>query len=152
MAYYEDLSTYTYHNSAFYIPGTKNIGWLALGHDFPTATPTEQFLDYIWEFCKISVAQMRGVHECEFCHNIGSYYAERRGEKLLLGTSEIRVFSRDRIYAAPSLIYHYINFHRYSPPNEFVRAVLCGPRPPSSEYFQELRRSGLEWKQTSIPS
>ena len=34
MAYFEDLSVCTYDNS-FYRPDTRNVGWLAKGHDFP---------------------------------------------------------------------------------------------------------------------
>lgn len=35
MAYFEDLSVYSYHNSFFYRPDTRNVGWLAKGQDFP---------------------------------------------------------------------------------------------------------------------
>jgi hypothetical protein len=150
MAYYEDLSEYTYHMSSFFRPGTKNVGWLALGHEFGKEEPAEETLDRLWSFCKVSVAQMRGIHECEFCSDGHSYNAERNGERLLLGTSEIRVFSRTgEIYAAPTLIYHYMKFHNYRPPDEFVRALYEGPNPPSQEYFDRLGELGLEWNRTS---
>jgi|ERR1700737_1747052 len=152
MTYYKDLSEYSYHGSAFYCPGTKNVGWLGLGHEFEQLEPTDEILNKIWDFCKISVAQMRGIHECEFCHD-NSYYAERNGERLLLGTSEIRVLSRDgAIYAAPTLIYHYMKSHNYKPPDEFIRALKEGPTPSSQEYFDRLRELGLEWNRTSAPS
>jgi hypothetical protein len=58
----------------------------------------------------------------------------RRGdEQLTIGSAEIRVFGQ-RIYAAPTLIYHYVLEHHYQPPNDFVRGLLDGPRPPSDEY------------------
>jgi hypothetical protein len=154
MAYFDDLSEYTYHGSMFYRPGTKNVGWLAAGHHFERAVPTKDFLDRLWVFCKISVAQMRGIHECEFCTSGKTYIGEWNGEKLLLGTSEIRVFSSDReiIYAAPTLIHHYVKFHNYLPPSGFVRALTEGPTPPNEEYFDRLRELALEWRKTSIPS
>jgi hypothetical protein len=153
MTYYVDLSDYTYHCAAFYRPGTKNVGWLASGHKFEKAEPTEAILNELWNFCKVSVAQMRGIHECEFCSDEHSYYAERNGEHLLLGTSEIRVFPKQgAIYAAPTLIYHYVMAHKYKPPDEFVRALVEGPAPPNQEYFDRLRELGLEWNWTSAPS
>ncbi|MCX7805518.1 MAG: hypothetical protein N3A38_10060 [Planctomycetota bacterium] len=42
---------------------------------------------------------------------------------------EIRVLGRDgKIYAAPTLIYHYVVAHKYRPPQEFIDAVMtCEP-------------------------
>lgn len=149
MAYFDDLSDYVYIPQ-FDRPGTKAVGWLARGHEFATATPEEEVLDLLWLFCSISVASTRGVHDCEFCPGGCAYQAERNGQRLLLGTAEIRVFSRDgRTYAAPTLIYHYVAAHRYRPPDEFLEALREGPRPPSQEYFDALARLNLEWSRTS---
>ena len=71
----------------------------------------------------------------------------------MLGGSEIRVFSpRGQIYAAPTLIYHYINTHHYDPPDEFMRALYEGPAAGSREYFDRLKELGLEWTRTSSPA
>jgi len=71
----------------------------------------------------------------------------------MLGGSEIRVFSpRGQIYAAPTLIYHYINTHHYDPPEEFMRALYEGPAAGSREYFERLKGLGLEWTRTSSPA
>jgi hypothetical protein len=153
VAYYEDLSEYAYHGGAFARPGTRNVGWLAPDHPFPEASPREAVLDRLWQCCKISVAQMRGLHDCELCGDPTAYRAERNGERLMLGTSEIRVFSSGgEIYAAPTLIYHYMTAHRYAPPDAFLRAVEHGPCPPDPAYFERLGDLGLEWNQTSPPS
>jgi hypothetical protein len=148
MSLYQDLTEYTYHNSMFHRPGTKNVGWLAQGHDFRTAEPTEDVLRTSWNFCKISIARMRGTYECDLCSNTTSYYAQRDGEGLLLGSSEIRVFSaQGEIYAAPNLIYHYIAVHRYAPPDAFLRALDENP-PPSQQYFERLTALKLDWEHT----
>jgi hypothetical protein len=91
---------------------------------------------------------------------------------LLLGTAEIRVFSTEpnaesllrtlsgiesggllflqkalvpvRVYASPTLIYHYVEAHHYKPPDEFLRALRDGPKPPSPEYFDLLAKLDLE--------
>ena len=153
MTYYEDLSDYVYHKSEFYRYGTRNVGWLGLGHDFKKAEPSEEILSRLWAYCGISVAQSRGVHDCEFCSEGDSYRAERNGEELLLGTSEIRVFSKSGdIYAAPTLICHYVKVHHYAPPDRFVKALTQGPAPPSREYLERLEELGLEWRRTSAPS
>ena len=152
MTCYGDLSEYSYHRAKFYRPGTKNIGWLGLGSDFECAKPTDETLDRIWAHCRISIAHMPGIHRCEFCEPV-SYYAERNGEYLLLGASEIRVFSPEgQIYAAPTLIYHYINTHHYAPPDEFIRALHEGPAAGSGEYFDRLKQLNLEWSKTSAPA
>lgn len=169
MAYFSDLSIYTYISSppkatnilwlgldqnlpntaSFHPAGTKNVGWLSLGHDFPMMQPTEEILDLIWKHCKISVQQTRGIHRCEFCSGpVGN--TERHGERLVLGSAEIRVFSNHGYtYAAPNLIYHYISVHQYKPPDEFLLALARGPRPPSPEYFERLGRTGLDWNTNS---
>jgi hypothetical protein len=152
MTYYQDMTKYTYHNSYCYREGTKNVGWLGVGHEFETWSPTELILDRLWGRCKISIAQMRGVHECEFCGSDEAFLAERNGEILLLGTSEIRVFSKDgEIYAAPTLIYHYVSAHYYKPPDQFIRALLESPSPLLDEYFDRLQELGLEWNPTGVP-
>ena len=153
MSYFPDLSDYTYRPQ-FHRPGTKAIGWLGAGHEFPKQEPTEEILDLLWSYCTISVAQTRGIHECEFCPRSDWYSVCRKGRRLLLGTSEIRVFSRtnEDIYAAPTLIYHYIDIHRYRPPDEFISALRQGPQPPSQEYFRLLEHLQLPWERTSVPN
>jgi hypothetical protein len=150
MTYFPDLSDYTY--SRDFRPGA-NVGWLGAGHAFETADPTEEFLERLWSFCKISVARTRGLHDCEFCADEHAWYVKRNGEPLLLGSSEIRAFSMNgAIYAAPTLIYHYVSVHKYRPPDEFVRAIMDGLAPPAREYFNRLEELGLEWKMTSAPA
>lgn len=150
MAYYPDLSDYCYLASAIRHPATKNVGWLAAGHAFATAEPSADLLDQLWRHCQISVAQTRGVHTCELCDDASAHRGERGGETLLLGTSEIRVLSSAaEIYAAPTLIYHYVNVHHYAPPEAFLRALAEGPAPPDPAYFARLDRLGLVWNPTS---
>ncbi len=149
MAYFKDLSDYVYATGAIR-PGTKAVGWLAQGHAFPTKAPDDNTLDALWLYCSISVAQTRGIHSCEFCPIGTARCFERNGQRLSLGTSEIRVFSQDGgIYAAPTLIYHYIGVHQYKPPDGFLQALREGHGPPKKEYFDALTRLNLEWNETA---
>jgi len=151
MTYYPDLSRYHY-GEEFYRPGTKNIGWLSVGHEFDTSEPTDALLDRLWAFCKISVARSRGIHDCEFCPGKSAYLGERKGERLLLGTSEIRVFHPSgEIFAAPTLIYHYVEVHQYRPPQAFIQSLDGEFAAPAKGYFERLAKLGLEWRDTAVP-
>lgn len=120
MTTYDDLSEYELLGCE---PGTRNIGWLGPDRGFEQAKPTAEVLDSVWHFCGMSAAQTRGFHLCEFCSDAvadveGMLHADGNGEKICMGSAEIRVFARDgTAYAAPTLIYHYIEFHDYRPPD-----------------------------------
>ena len=48
------------------------------------------------------------------------------GRETFLGSAEIRVQGKEgKVYAAPTLIYHYVAAHDYDPPQEFVEALLA---------------------------
>jgi hypothetical protein len=156
--HFKDLSAYAYRKDPLSF-GTLNVGWLAKRHRFSYGAPTQEFLDKLWKHCKISVNLSRGIHPCDFCAGSNCYCGERNGERLVLGAAEIRVFypwsvpgfivGGIQIYAAPTLIYHYIEAHHYKPPDEFVDAVLNGLAPSSPEYFDRLNRLGVQWSKTS---
>jgi hypothetical protein len=146
--YFEDLSDYSYAEH-FSRPRTKNIGWLASNHSYKKGKQSSHTLDSIWNLCEISVARARGIHECDLCTSKESYKAEKGGKTLLLGNSEIRLFgNKSIIYAAPTLIYHYVSVHEYQPPDCFLAALRNGLIPPHPDYFELLNTVGLEWRQT----
>jgi hypothetical protein len=148
MSYFEDLSAYRYLG-AFARPGTRNVGWLGLQGNFEKLAPSKEDLGILWKFCEISVAQTRGIHPCLFCKQ-DCVVCNRDQLSLILGSSEIRVFAPDGfIYAAPTLIYHYVEAHHYRPPDEFMRALRNGPHPPSANYFAKLKEFNFEWNKTS---
>jgi hypothetical protein len=151
MTYFKDFSVYTYDRTAIHRPAEMNIGWLGVEHCFEKQEPSEQLLDLLWKFCSVKVSLMRGIHECEFCSREDWYVGERGGQKLILGSAEIRVFSENGIaYAAPNLIFHYTSDHHYRPPDEFVRAMNEGPQPPDLDYFERLKESDYDWQNSSF--
>ena len=136
MTYFSDLSPYAYLLGETN-PPTLNVGWLDSKHTYLQGETSEEFTERLWCFCRRQVAVMRGFHFCEFCHESPADAALhwRGGERLLLGSAEIRVFGPNGVvYAAPNMIYHYVVTHRYCPPLEFIQAVLEGPLPDSPEY------------------
>ena len=145
MAFFPDLSPYCYHESGVR-PGTQNIGWIEGKHPFPKGTVYAAFLKRLWQFCKVPVVQTRGFHVCDLCNMPADAVPllEFEGETLKSGSAEIRVIAGSGlIYAAPSLIFHYVKGHGYMPPQAFIDAVLAEPGPETSEYRDKLRTLGF---------
>lgn len=112
------------------------IGWLAKAHPYPQGEVSEGFKSKLFGYCVHRVLQTRGFHHCEFCTQPPGFpiLAQRDGQEAWLGSAEIRVVYQDKVYAAPTLVYHYVVDHHYRPPDEFVEAVLKGLPPDSAEY------------------
>jgi hypothetical protein len=147
MAYFEDLSNYAYF-AQHCQPGARNVGWLQRGHYFDVTPPAKETLDLLWAYCEINVEQARGFHSCDLCEPSRPLtHALRNGQRISLGSAEIRVFSQDGApYAAPNLIYHYVRAHHYNPPQEFHLAMQQGPRPSSQRYFDLLQETQVDWR------
>ena len=143
--YYEDLSLYSYRKNTN--ETSYNIGWLGRDYsngkypDYSKGEVSEQFVDKLWEYLKYQVNICRGLHDCELCTN-EAHILEHKGERIKVGYYEMRVFSKTgKVYAAPSMILHYIKEHNYKPPKEFIDAVMEGDA-SSKEYIDKL----LEYK------
>lgn len=123
VAYYADLSPYEYTNTDLPM---LNVGWLAAGHEFRTGGVPNEVLSRLLRLADAQVNIMRGVHDCEFCAEESPIRMAAPNERgyVALGMGEIRVTGDcGRLYAAPSLILHYIQAHDYRPPDDFIRAV-----------------------------
>lgn len=98
--------------------GPLNVGWLGKGHIFKTGKTSRLFRRKLRRIAQNRIDHgMDGFHSCEFC--------KRRGEAPA-GIGEIRVDGKGSIiYVAPTLIVHYVEKHKYLPPQEFVDAVLA---------------------------
>jgi hypothetical protein len=112
LAYFEDLTPYSYFRVDKGEPVPVNIGWLDPDRPFPQGPTTEEFRTKLRQLCEQPVQQTRGLHRCEFC--LGP-----------VGSAEMRVEGKGRVYAAPVLVHHYVVAHDYRPPDEFIEAVLA---------------------------
>ena len=126
MAFFADLTPYSYDHAQ---PSDRllNIGWLADGHGFPVASPTDALLSALFNACETRVNPMRGFQICFLCKRPKHQLTEAHwnGKVLSLGSAEIRVASRTGItFAAPNLIFHYVKEHHYRPPSVFIEALL----------------------------
>ena len=121
------------------------VGWLDENHSYTQGDVSTAFIERLWTFCCHPVFQTWGYHECPFCTEPSFGVKEQHGqEKYSLGSAEIRVLGKGLVYAAPNMIYHYVAHHHYSPPEEFIQAVLEGPLPGSPEY--EAVQEERDWE------
>jgi hypothetical protein len=122
--HYHDLATYQYNLPAK-LKGVLTVGWLEKGTAFPFGDVSPRFLERLLGLIvhkRVNV--MRGLHYCDFCSE-EEVRVEADGERDVLGHAEVWVPSVDgaTIFAAPTLIYHYITNHQYLPPKPFLEAV-----------------------------
>ncbi|MGO1056455.1 DUF7919 family protein [Crossiella sp. CA198] len=144
MAVYEDLSRYGYQPVEVVGAEVLTVGWLGAGVEFERGEPAADFVDALRKLAAFeSVGQTRGYHYCWLCQAVAGFdwepaeipCAEAERGALTLGSAEIHVPGAGGVvYAAPNLICHYVLAHQYSPPAEFVAAVLAASA-----------RGGVEW-------
>jgi hypothetical protein len=145
MTYYADLSP---------LPDPRlhlvAVGWLAAAHPYERGRVDEPF------FLRLMSALVDpwqpfaagGFHRCEFCQFSGGpgrvNYSSRPGDQLTVtvGATNLFVPGRGVLYMAPSLIVHYIDAHDYTPPREFIDAVLACPEMRSADYLRAIRAVG----------
>jgi hypothetical protein len=139
MAYYPDLSRYEYLlqdeilETGSY-PKLRmpfvNVGWLASGREYPRGETDAAFQERLALFCRPHEAWLfcMGFHTCEFCGKARGGY-------------EIWVVGKERLYAAPVLVHHYVVAHGYRPPDEFIQAVMECPLPESRDFKKRLGRA-----------
>lgn len=107
-----------------------NVGWLARGHVLPTGDVPEDFVAKLRRLTKSPENLYRGYHSCELCPP-APVVVDSTGRRVIdppgdtMGNGEIRVAGTDGIvYVAPVLVAHYVEVHRYRPPDVFIMAVL----------------------------
>lgn len=123
MPYFADLTPYAYSGTD---SGTLNIGWLDADHPYPTGEPRPEFASQLIRLVvDHAVRRTRGWQVCPFCGRHPATVPHARGE-VPVGDAEIRVRHPDgRVFAAPTLVAHYVADHGYLPPAPFVEAVAA---------------------------
>jgi len=111
VAYFRDLSPYGYITSPDTVqPDALNVGWLDAWHPFPKGAVDSEKIARLKALCEHPVNLCRGYHTCHVCQQAK-------------GNGEIRVSGGGVTYAAPALIAHYVEAHRYLPPQSFLDAL-----------------------------
>jgi hypothetical protein len=107
----------------------RAVGWLHPDHPYTKGEVPAEFLARLKELAVRSSASAEalcfvafgGPHTCELCGRAQ-------------GSGNFGVPSGDLLFVAPEMVVHYIEQHGYSPPAEFVAAVLRSPLPGTEEY------------------
>jgi hypothetical protein len=125
VSYFADLSAYSYwpNNSEVAL----NVGWLDAEHEFTVGTVHADVVPAVLRLVlREPVHRTRGWHRCNLC--VEPAYPVCMtvdGIELALGNGEIRLVGQGgRVYAAPSLIAHYLSSHSYLPPVDFMAGLL----------------------------
>jgi hypothetical protein len=123
--YIQDLTPYIYLNRE---PDGKvlAVGWWDAEHEFIKGALPKGVLERFIALCFKPINQTRGFHPSPFLKSVSlGYPVEHHGQKMLLGSAEIRVSGLEgKCYAAPNLIYHYMKDCDYLPPQEFLDALM----------------------------
>ena len=131
MTYFADFSLYAYHTFQP-VPDPKllNIGWLDPRFPFIKGPVDSSVVGKLLQLCQKPVNLCRGWHHCPYgalesslspCPCPVRMHLE---SEVIVGNGEIRISGEDGVvYAAPTLLCHYIERHGYRPPVEFIQAV-----------------------------
>ena len=117
----------------------SSIGWAETQpindkHPFPVGDMPPEFLTRLKDFCRrwgdglesLAWPVFLGPHSCELCRKC-------------MASGNIGVPAGDILFAAPEMVAHYVEAHRYAPPAEFVKAVLECPPTRSQEYLKAVQ-------------
>jgi hypothetical protein len=126
VAYFPDLSEYSYLGVSAGDAPLINVGWLARGHLFPTSHPPDAALiDALLRLSLRPAELCRGFHVCDICaETTGPLCVEAFGRPIVLGNGEVRVEGDGVVYVAPTLVAHYVAAHEYAPPPAFAAAAI----------------------------
>lgn len=130
-----DLAPYDYYRGA---PAALAVGWLDASVAFVAGECPPDVRDRLEDLSTAPVRLMRGYHYCQFCEAASPPAKLLRADIRLYeepdvahGNGEIWVTDGDGMnFAAPVLILHYIDEHKYLPPPSFIAAVRAGARTP----------------------
>lgn len=143
--YAADLSLLRYSDGCFDFENWAcpllAVGWLDYPHPFNIGKVRRDFFlrlsEQLWLTDQVFMNEhFRGLHECSLCSAKGHVDTS-------IPTSYRNMFvpGDGVVYVVPGGITHYIELHRYAPPDEFVTAVLQCPDLESRDYIEALTRA-----------
>jgi len=136
MSWFEDLGRRTQTHSGCHVCA---VGWLSANQPFTKGEVHSEFLVRLKEFrdgarqseAALGWSTFMGIHVCELCWPGKQHEAPL---KTASGLHNFGVPSRELLFVAPELVYHYVETHGYRPPDAFISAVRQAPLPGSEEY------------------
>jgi hypothetical protein len=134
LKYHEELSPYHYGMDCNF-PEVKNIGWLHKAYEFKVGEINLAFLNKLKELilnsnratCDVLVDRLRGSCQCPICGE-NELKISNGNNCFLLGSAEAWIPDNKlegHYFATFGLIIHYIEKHKYQPPQDFIDSVLA---------------------------
>jgi len=132
MTYFADLTPYGYRwIEPHFNEKLLNVGWLDPSVMFERCSVADDLLEKLFRLSQKPVNLTRGYHHCPYqssstpdAHRSVPAQMKLGPWTISVGSGEIRVPGTNGIvYAAPTLIGHYIQTYESCPPQEFLPAV-----------------------------
>lgn len=112
-----DLTPYDYDKNPKQIDKNElAIGWLD-GPDFPRGKVPEGFLEKLDN--ARTIERHKGWHDCPFCPVKSGVSGPTKSSTVL------EIESGKKRYVFPGMLKHYIEKHKYLPPQEFIDTVMA---------------------------
>jgi len=156
--YFDELAPYGMLAEFAPAMRVRAVGWLQRGSRYRQGSVDSQVLSRLFEFVETEWTGPRvgsfGYHACDLCPNAPQKtgtlviwqepgpLATSKPRSTTVGGAELYVPGNGCVYAAPSMILHYILAHGYCPPAEFTEALLSSPVVGSPEYLRAVRANG----------
>jgi hypothetical protein len=140
--YYADLTMCRYHSGPFDPDNWRvpllAIGWLAHPHEFTSGDVPRGFPSILHEMAARARSlyahyYFLGMHSCSLCEATG-----RISPGPIWSQENLFIPGRNVVYLSPGGLAHYVEVHSYSPPQDYVDAVLSCPPYGSSDYCNAL--------------
>jgi len=107
------------------LPHVLTVGWLEPPHHYQTGPLAPHLLEKLKLLVTHEVNVMRGSHQCPICRK-DWMHIDVAGCRYLLGHGEIWIpdgANPSLVYAAPTLVVHYVEAHSYLPPAAFLESL-----------------------------
>lgn len=143
MTHYFDLARCKVLAPSWGRPRLSAVGWLSADHPYPKGAPLVELGRRLFNLIEAMLWDpmvMYGYHSCEFCRDPQIEMQDERGRSVMIGRTNLCVpmIDAEELFAAPSLIVHYVVHHGYQPPESFQDAVMRCPPTDSVEYMRSI--------------
>lgn len=143
MAYYPDLDRCDYFDIGNDELDVLAVGWLAAGRPFSQGPVLPRLVVRLYDLIETiwDPVRFRGRHDCGLCVARPMTMRDGHGREVGVGWTNLFVPALDggQLFAAPSLVLHYVVDHGYCPPESFQTAVMACARTDDIEYFRRIR-------------
>ncbi|MFG1496799.1 hypothetical protein ABMA57_09210 [Saccharospirillum sp. HFRX-1] len=128
--HYNDYSLYS-HFLSEPVSSAYNIGWLDVENEFKKGAVPVGFVDKLNSIIigtnsfNAQISRKRSARKCKLCNSDYISIENQEGKEVLGAANLLIPYAQNTYFIAPTMVGHYISYHNYMPPEEFISAVLC---------------------------